>query len=261
MLFMLLFYGDNEKMAEILRQDPAPLMAQHLAFNTQAQERSRLIEAHALQPVDATVTVLPQAGTSKVVAGATTENRLSLNGFYLINCKDLDEAVDIAKLYPMPEDMGHVEVRPTVQEWKTAPIADSAAPAAAIWSLYSDVSSWPDWMDGVAAMRLDGAFAAGTAGEITMTDGAVRPLRLATVSEPESFTMEIRLPDGTWLWVGHYLKSLPDGGTRVTHEPLVPHTALEVLGLNFSRDVNAQARASVENLAKMAAVPRYSTVE
>lgn len=253
MMFMLLFYGDDRKLTEILQQDPATLMSRHVAFNRMVQKRSRLVAAHALQPVRSTMTVRPHGDTRTVTAGPATESATALNGFYLINCKDMDEALDIAKLYPMPEDLGYVEVRPAVQEWKTAPIVDSAADAATIWSLYADVLGWPEWMDGVRAVTLNGAFEPGTTGEITTTGGEIRQLRLGTVHPPESFTMEIRLADGIWQWVGHYLKPLPDGGTRITHEPVVPHAALDVLGIHFTSQVNAEARGSVEKLAAKAA--------
>lgn len=254
MMFMLLFYGDDQKMTEILQQDASSLMSRHVAFNRMVQQRSRLVAAHALQPAGSTMTVRPQGDEARtVVAGPATDSRTALNGFYLINCKDMDEALEIAKLYPMPADLGYVEVRPAVQEWKTAPIVDSAADAATIWSMYADVAGWPEWMDGVRAVRLDGAFEPGTSGEITTADGEVRSLRLATVNPPTSFTMEIRLADGIWMWVGHYLTALPDGGTRITHEPVVPHAALDVRGIHFTSGVNAEAKTSVERLAARAA--------
>lgn len=253
MMFMLLFYGDDQKMAEILQRDRSALMSRHLAFNRMVQERSRLVAAHALQPVSSAMTVRPRGDTRAVTPGPATDDPTALNGFYLINCKDMDEALEIAKLYPMPEELGYVEVRPAVQEWKTAPIVDSAADAATIWSLYADVCGWPDWMAGVRAVTWHGSFQPGTSGEITTADGEVRPVRITTVRPPESFTMEIRLADGIWQWAGHYLKPLPGGGTRITHEPVVPHAALEVLGIHFTSQVNADARASVEQLATRAA--------
>jgi hypothetical protein len=251
MMYMLLFYGDDEKMKEILT-DPAELMNRHVQFNRMVQERSRLVYAHALQPHRETVTVRPEADGMTAAAGAATDARTTLNGFYLINCKDQDEAVEIAKLYPMPEGLGYVEVRPTIQEWKTAPIADSSAAPEEIWSFYRDAASWPQWMSEVESVRLEGVFAAGTSGEITMADGTVRALRIATVAESKSFTMEIELAPNIWLWVGHYLMPLPSGETRITHEPVVPHAALDVLGLHFTQTVNAQAKTSVETLAELA---------
>lgn len=258
MMFMLLFYGDDQKMTEILERDPASLMSRHVTFNRMVQSRSRLVAAHALQPAGATMTVRPEGETRTVAAGPATDSPIALNGFYLINCKDMDEALEIAKLYPMPEDLGYVEVRPAVQEWKTAPIVDAAADVETVWSFYADVSGWPDWMNGVHAVRLNGAFEAGTSGEITTTDGDVRPMRLATVNPLESFTMEIQLADGIWQWVGHYLKPLPENGTRIIHEPVVPHAALDVLGIHFTSRVNAEAKASVEKLAARAAAAQPS---
>jgi hypothetical protein len=261
MMFMLLFYGDDKKIAGMLESDPTELMTRHVKFNAGiVQKRSKLIAAHALQPAKATMTVRPDGGTRRVFPGPATDTTFVLNGFYLINCKNMDEALDIARSYEMPEDLGYVEVRPAVQEWKTAPVVDSPAAADTLWALYRDVASWPAWLDGVSEAELDGPFAAGTGGTLRLADGETRTLRLATVTEPESFTMEVRLADGIWLWVGHYLTPLPTGGTRITHEPVVPHAALDVFGIHFTQGVNAQAQASVERLAERAlAVERSHT--
>ncbi|MFL6051854.1 MAG: YciI family protein [Actinoallomurus sp.] len=260
MMYMLLFYSDDTKMAEIMERDPEPLMNRHLKFNTMVQSRTRLIAAHALQPNKATVTIRPTGDDERqAVPGPASESRVVLNGFYLINCKDMDEAVEIAREYPMPEELGYIEVRPIVQQWKNAPIADSTASVEAIWSRYADFSSWPDWMVDVESVTLNGLFTAGTTGEIRMTGGIVRPLRLVTVKEPESFTMETGLANGIWLWSGHYLTPLPDGrGTRITHEPVVPHNALEIMGLHFTATVNEQAKLSVDDLAEQAAPAQAS---
>src|SRR3954471_20297071 len=103
MQFMLLFYSDDEKMAEIMERDPEPLMNRHIEFNKMVRARTRLIASHALQPAPATVTVRPAgAGERATVPGPATRDRVALNGFYLITCKDMDEAVEIARQYPMP---------------------------------------------------------------------------------------------------------------------------------------------------------------
>lgn len=258
MMFMLLFHGDDRKLAEIMARDPEPLMRRHVAFNKMVRARTRLIASHALQPAAATVTVRPDGDERVAEPGPAVDSPVVLNGFYLINCKDLAEAVEIARAYPMPPDLGgYVEVRPTVSQWKTAPIADTGASTEEIWARYTDVASWPEWLDGVAAASLDGPFAADTTGELRLTDGTVRPLRLVTVKEPESFTMETGLGNGIWLWTGHYLTPTPDGtGTRITHEPVVPHHALDVLGLHYTATVNEQAAASVARLAELVAATR-----
>jgi hypothetical protein len=259
MMYMLLFYSDDSKMAEIMERDPEPLMKRHVAFNKFVSSRTRLIASHALQPSAATVTVRPTDGGEREAApgpGVTAGSRVELNGFYLINCKDIDEAVQIARQYPMPEELGYIEVRPAVSQWKTAPIADSTASVDAIWARYADVATWPEWMAGVESVTLNGPFATDTTGDIRMVDGAVRPLRLVTVKEPLSFTMETELAEGIWLSTEHYLTPLSDGhGTRIIHHPVVPHNALDVMGLHFTATVNEQAKATVDGLAEKVAGP------
>ena len=44
----------------------------------------------------------------------------------------------------------------------------STAPAAAIWPLWADTSRWPEWDAGVRSVVIDGPFAVGTSGTMTM---------------------------------------------------------------------------------------------
>ncbi|QIS11602.1 YciI family protein [Nocardia arthritidis] len=252
MEYLLLFYSDDAQMAEIMANDPEPLMNRHVEFNKTVKARTRIVTSHALEPVAATVTVRPTGdGESVAVPGPASPNPVALNGFYLITCKDMDEAVDIAKRYPMPEDLGYIEVRPTVSRWRGTPLADSSAPREQVWERYADIESWPEWLAGVAAAR--GTFATGGTGELRMADGAVRPMRIGTVTDPISFTMEIEVAHDVWVWYGHYLTARPDGGTRIIHEPSVPHHALDTMGLHFTAAVNEQAAQSVATLAALAA--------
>src|SRR5436853_7926337 len=70
-----------------------------------------LVAAEALQPVDTATTVRIRNGRLSVTDGPFTETKEQLAGFYLIEARDLNDAIQIASRIP-PAQVGSVEVRP-----------------------------------------------------------------------------------------------------------------------------------------------------
>ena len=70
-----------------------------------------LVAAEALQPVDTATTVRIRNGRLSVTDGPFTETKEQLAGFYLIDARNLDEAVELASKIP-PARVGSIEVRP-----------------------------------------------------------------------------------------------------------------------------------------------------
>jgi len=70
-----------------------------------------LIAAEALQPVETATTVRVRNGKLSVTDGPFTETKEHLAGFYLIDARDLNEAIQVAAKIP-PAREGSVEVRP-----------------------------------------------------------------------------------------------------------------------------------------------------
>lgn len=71
----------------------------------------RLVAAEALQPVATARTVRVRNGKVAITDGPFTETKEHLAGFYLIDAKDLDEALSLAATIP-PAREGSIEVRP-----------------------------------------------------------------------------------------------------------------------------------------------------
>ncbi len=70
-----------------------------------------LLAAEALQPVDTATTVRVRGGKVFVTDGPFAEPKEQLAGFYLVDARDLNEAIQIASKIP-PAREGSVEVRP-----------------------------------------------------------------------------------------------------------------------------------------------------
>lgn len=73
-----------------------------------------LIAAEALQPVDTATTVRIRNGKMSVTDGPFTETKEQLAGFYLIDARDLNDAIQVAAKIP-PAREGSIEVRPIRQ--------------------------------------------------------------------------------------------------------------------------------------------------
>jgi hypothetical protein len=70
-----------------------------------------LIAAEALQPVETATTVRLRHGKVSITDGPFAETKEQLAGFYLIDAKDLNEAIQVAAKIP-PAREGSIEVRP-----------------------------------------------------------------------------------------------------------------------------------------------------
>jgi hypothetical protein len=70
-----------------------------------------LVAAEALQPVETATTVRVRNGRTTITDGPFAETKEQLAGFYLIDARDLDEAIQAAAKIP-PAREGSVEVRP-----------------------------------------------------------------------------------------------------------------------------------------------------
>jgi hypothetical protein len=74
-------------------------------------QRGALIAAEALQPIETATTVRVRNGKVSVTDGPFAETKEQLAGFYLIEARDLNDAIQLASKIP-PAREGSIEVRP-----------------------------------------------------------------------------------------------------------------------------------------------------
>jgi hypothetical protein len=89
-----------------------------MACGAGLKESGTLLAAEALQPVDTATTVRIRNGRLAVTDGPFAETKEQLAGFYLVDARDLNDAIQVAAKIP-PAREGSVEVRP-VRELNTA---------------------------------------------------------------------------------------------------------------------------------------------
>lgn len=107
MKFVALVYLEDEK----LRAVPD---SECMACGQGFQAAGRLVAAEALQPIKTAKTLRVRQGAVRVVDGPFAETKELLAGFYLLEAKDMDEALTLAAKIP-PAREGSIEVRPVRQ--------------------------------------------------------------------------------------------------------------------------------------------------
>ena len=107
MKYLCLVYLEEQKLRAVHDRECA-------AFGEELRKQGHWLAAEALQPVDTATTVRVRNGRLSVTDGPFAETKEHLAGFYLIDARDLNEAIQLAAKIP-PAREGSIEVRPVRQ--------------------------------------------------------------------------------------------------------------------------------------------------
>ena len=111
MKYMLLIYGDEQALSETERQE-CYVESTQLAHDLHST--GQYVAANPLHPTAMATSVQVRNGKRLVTDGPFAETREQLGGYFLIDAKNLDEALAIAARIPMARK-GTVEVRPIIE--------------------------------------------------------------------------------------------------------------------------------------------------
>src|SRR5258705_13989352 len=111
MKYMLLVYLDERAMSDAEREHCFVESAQ-LAQDLNAS--GKYLDASPLHPVSTATSVRVREGKRIITDGPFAETREQLGGYYLIDARDLDEAIGIAARVPVARK-GTVEIRPVLE--------------------------------------------------------------------------------------------------------------------------------------------------
>jgi hypothetical protein len=111
MKYMLLVYLNEQTMNDTEREECYVESAQ-LCHDLEA--KGQFLAASPLHPVAAATSVRVRDGKRLVTDGPFAETREQLGGYYLIEARDLDEAIAIAARIP-PARKGTIEIRPVME--------------------------------------------------------------------------------------------------------------------------------------------------
>jgi hypothetical protein len=111
MKYMLLIYQDEKTLTEDERQ---ACYAESKQLAHELKTTGKYLAASPLQPTTLATSVRVREGRRLVTDGPFAETREQLGGYYLVDARDLDEAIGIAARIPMARK-GTVEVRPLIE--------------------------------------------------------------------------------------------------------------------------------------------------
>jgi len=111
MRYLCLIYHDEKVLGAMPEAEMSALNARHLAFNEEILSSGHFIEAEALQPAAASTCLRVRNGKVSLTDGPYMETKEMVAGFYLIEARDLNEAIAVASKLPSAP-LGTIEVRP-----------------------------------------------------------------------------------------------------------------------------------------------------
>jgi hypothetical protein len=113
MKYLCLIYDEEAKMSAMPKPESDAFMGEYMAFTDDVRKSGNYVAGEALHPVHAATTVRLRNGKLSTTDGPFAETKEQLGGFYLVNARDLNEAIQIASRIPSART-GSVEVRPVV---------------------------------------------------------------------------------------------------------------------------------------------------
>jgi hypothetical protein len=106
------------------------VMDEYTAYTQMLRDRGAYLAGEALQPVTTATTVRVQDGRTVTTDGPFVETKEAIGGFYIVEARDLDEAIELAAACPGAK-YGSMEVRPLMELDAPAPAEVGAATQSA----------------------------------------------------------------------------------------------------------------------------------
>ena len=117
MKYLCLVYLDEKRLDELPDEECVD-------FDTAIRKSGLCIASEALESVQTATTVRVRSGKVSITDGPFAETKEQLAGFYMIEAKDLNEAIQLASKIP-PARVGSIEVRPIRPIRETVALAES----------------------------------------------------------------------------------------------------------------------------------------
>jgi hypothetical protein len=111
MKYLCLIYGEESSWATRTQEQMAAMTAEYMAFTDDIRKSGHMLGGEALHPTNAATTVRVRNGKVSTTDGPFAETKEQLGGFYLVEAKDLNDAIQVASRIPGAK-YGSIEVRP-----------------------------------------------------------------------------------------------------------------------------------------------------
>ena len=113
MKYLCLIYDSEKQLAAMPQSESDAFMGEYFAFTDAIRQSGHYVAGEALQPVQTATTVRVRNGKISTTDGPFAETKEQLGGYYLIEARDLNDAIQVAARIPSAR-LGCVEVRPVV---------------------------------------------------------------------------------------------------------------------------------------------------
>ena len=111
MKYLCLIYDDEQQMMKRPRDETGKMSADYMSYTEGIQKSGHYLGGNALQPTHTATTVRSRGGKISTTDGPFAETKEQLGGYYLIEAKDLNDAIQVASRIPSAK-FGSIEVRP-----------------------------------------------------------------------------------------------------------------------------------------------------
>lgn len=113
MHYVMLIYGSEAAYNRMSEAQRAQILQGHFAFNEEVQKQGIVVGGQPLQPPSMATTVRVRDGKTITTDGPFAETTEQLGGTYVLDCKNLDEAIEWAAKIPEAK-FGSIEIRPVM---------------------------------------------------------------------------------------------------------------------------------------------------
>ena len=111
MKYLCLIYSDEKQWESMSEADMQAVMGEYFAFTDAIKKSGHYVGGEALKPTMTATSVRVRNGKVSTTDGPFAETKEQLGGYYLIDARDLNDAIQVAAKIPSAR-MGTIEVRP-----------------------------------------------------------------------------------------------------------------------------------------------------
>jgi hypothetical protein len=111
MKYLCLIYDEEKRFGAMAKSELDGLMKEYFTFTAAIRTSGHYLGGNDLEPVQAATTVRVRNGKVSTTDGPFAETKEQLGGYYLIEARDLNEAIQVASRIPSAR-LGSIEVRP-----------------------------------------------------------------------------------------------------------------------------------------------------
>ena len=113
MQYMCMIYSQENAGPQRGTPEFGAFIQKYMTFTKAVQDAGVFVAGDELQPVATATTVTLENGKLETRDGPFAETKEQMGGYYLLDCKDLDEAIHYASMIPSAA-YGRIEIRPVV---------------------------------------------------------------------------------------------------------------------------------------------------